>query len=122
MIPISITSAGTRASSCGAAVLATLAAIASVITLATAVAGCAPEARSFARTDAILYGDIASLQIAGVTGFFEGAADLELRSETRGLTVATYTAWADQPGAEGIGFGAFDASFLKSLSAADRKP
>jgi hypothetical protein len=75
----------------------------------------APEARSFARTDAILYGDIASLQIAGVTGFFEGAADLELRSETRGLTVATYTAWAEQPGADGIGFGAFDASFLPEL-------
>ncbi len=75
----------------------------------------APEARSFARTDAILYGDIASLQIAGVAGFFEGAADLELRSETRGLTVAAYTAWAEQPGADGIGFGAFDASFTPEL-------
>lgn len=75
----------------------------------------APEARSFARTDAILYGDIASLQIAGVTGFFEGAADLELRSVTRGLTVAAYTAWAEQPGADGIGFGAFDASFSPEL-------
>lgn len=75
----------------------------------------APTATAFARTDAILYGDIASLQISGVVGFFEGTADLTLHSETHNRDIATFTAHADQPGAAGVGFGAFDATFTPAL-------
>ncbi len=75
----------------------------------------APEATSLVRLDAILYGDIASLQVAGVTSYFEGVADLELRSVTHGRSIAEYTARAANPGMEGTGFGAFDASFLPAL-------
>ncbi|MDQ3369624.1 MAG: hypothetical protein M3680_29700 [Myxococcota bacterium] len=75
----------------------------------------APVATSFARTDSILYGDLVSLEISGVTGFYEGVADLRLRSEQRGIEIAAHTARADQPGAVGMGFGAFDATFAPEL-------
>jgi hypothetical protein len=75
----------------------------------------APAATAFARTDAILYGDIASLQIGGVVGFFEGTAELALHSETYNRDIAFFTAHADMPGAAGIGFGAFDAHFAPDL-------
>lgn len=75
----------------------------------------APTAAAFARTDAILYGDIASLQIAGVVGFYEGTAELALRSETHDREIAMFDAHADLPGAAGNGFGAFDAQFAPAL-------
>jgi hypothetical protein len=78
----------------------------------------APTKTAFARLDKILYGDIASLQIGGVVGFFEGVADLRLYSETREMTLADVAIHADKPGQEGNGFNAFDATFLPDLSRA----
>lgn len=75
----------------------------------------APEAVSFARTDAILYGDLASLQIGGVVGFFEGVAELALRSETDDVEIDRDVIHAELPGAVGNGFGAFDATFDPEL-------
>jgi hypothetical protein len=77
-----------------------------------------PIPTNLVRLDAILYGDIASLQIAGSTGFFEGQADLRLRSVTRNLELAAYTVHADRPGMVGNGFNAFDATFMPDLSVA----
>lgn len=78
----------------------------------------APTKTAFARLDNILYGDIASLQIAGVVGFFEGVADMRLYSESREMTLADVAVHADQPGHEGIGWGSFDATFAPDLSRA----
>lgn len=75
----------------------------------------APTAQAFARTDAILYGDLVSLQIGGVVGFFEGVAELALRSETNDVEIARHVIHAELPGAAGIGFGAFDATFAPEL-------
>lgn len=75
----------------------------------------APEAVAFARTDAILYGDLVSLQIGGVAGFFEGIAELAIRSETRDVEIARAVVRAELPGAAGIGYGAFDATFAPAL-------
>ena len=80
-----------------------------------AVVRFAPDAVAFARTDAILYGDLASLQIGGVVGFFEGTAELALRSEQTQQEIARDTVHAELPGAAGIGFGAFDATFAPEL-------
>jgi hypothetical protein len=74
-----------------------------------------PEPAPFVRTDAILYGDIVSLQIAGVVGFFEGHATLSLRSEYRDVEIAAYHAEATLPGAASLGFGAFDATFAPDI-------
>ncbi|HUS29269.1 MAG TPA: hypothetical protein VMZ53_12195 [Kofleriaceae bacterium] len=71
-----------------------------------------PNPHSFARLDSILYGDIASLQIAGVVGYFEGVADMRLFSETREMELAHTTLHADRPGQEGNGYNSFDATFL----------
>jgi hypothetical protein len=79
-----------------------------------------PTPTNLVRFDAILYGDIASLQIAGSTGFFEGQADLRLRSVTRNRELAQFTAYADRPGMVGNGFNAFDATFMPDLSVAAR--
>jgi len=74
-----------------------------------------PEAVPLVRTDAMLYGDIASVQVGGVVGFFEGHATLSLRSETRCVEIATHHAEASLPGAVTNGFGAFDATFAPEL-------
>jgi len=75
----------------------------------------APQAASLVRTDAILYGDIASVQVAGIVGFFEGQATLALRSETRHVEIALDDITASMPGQIGNGFGAFDAAFAPEL-------
>ncbi len=77
-----------------------------------------PAPNAFARLDSILYGDIASLQIAGVVGFFEGQADLRLRSETNNREIARDVAHVDYPGHVGNGFNAFDATFLPDYAVA----
>jgi hypothetical protein len=77
-----------------------------------------PVPTNFVRLDSILYGDIASLQIAGSVGFFEGQADLRLRSETRNIHLAATTVYANRPGMVGNGFNAFDATFEPDLSVA----
>lgn len=79
-----------------------------------------PAPSNFVRLDAILYGDIASLQIAGAVGFFEGQADLRLRSETHHRDIAATTIYADRPGMVGNGFNAFDATFSPDYSVAAR--
>jgi hypothetical protein len=78
----------------------------------------APTKTAFARLDKILYGDIASLQIAGVVGYFEGVAEMRLFSETREMTLADVALHADKPGQEGNGFDSFDATFAPELSRA----
>lgn len=75
---------------------------------------------AFVRTDAILYGDLTSLDVSGVVGFFEGQADMRLRSESRNLTLADHTVHADKPGMTGIGFNAFNAYFVPDFSRAAR--
>ncbi|MBA3501610.1 MAG: hypothetical protein M4D80_36345 [Myxococcota bacterium] len=75
----------------------------------------APTATAFARTDAILLGDLVSVQIGGVVGFFEGVAEMSLRSVTHNREIATHTVRAELPGAVGNGFGAFDATFAPEL-------
>jgi len=77
-----------------------------------------PIPTNFVRLDSILYGDVASLQIAGAVGFFEGQADLRLRSETRHRELAATTVHADRPGMVGNGFNAFDATFQPNLATA----
>lgn len=77
-----------------------------------------PTPAAFARLDKILYGDIASLQIAGVVGFFEGVADMRLYSETHHREIATDTKHIDFPGQVGNGFNAFNATFLPELNVA----
>jgi hypothetical protein len=79
-----------------------------------------PVRQAFARLDSILYGDLASMQIAGVVGFFEGQADLRLRSETYGRELARDIIRADRPGMIGNGFNAFDATFEPKLTNAAR--
>ena len=71
----------------------------------------APEEAVFARLDSILYGDLASLTVSGVTGYFEGTAELELRSQRTGRTIAGVVARAERPGQLGTGLAAFDATF-----------
>ncbi len=75
----------------------------------------APQATSLVRTDAILYGDIASLQVAGIAGFFEGHATIALRSETRHVEIASDEIEMSMPGHVGNGFNAFDATFAPEL-------
>ena len=70
-----------------------------------------PEATPLVRTDAILYGDLVGVQVAGVVGFYEGHASLELRNETRHRIVDTDDREMSMPGHVGNGFNAFDASF-----------
>lgn len=77
-----------------------------------------PTATAFARLDNILYGDIASLQIAGVVGFYEGVADLRLYSETNHREIAQDTKRIEFPGQVGNGFNAFDATFIPDYSVA----
>ncbi len=71
----------------------------------------APEEAVFARLDSILYGDLASLTVTGVTGYFEGTAELELRSRRTGRTIAGFVARTERPGQIGTGLAAFDAAF-----------
>ncbi len=71
----------------------------------------APEEGVFARLDAILYGDLVAVTVSGVTGFFEGTAELSLRSQETGRTIASVVARADRPGQIGTGLAAFDATF-----------
>ncbi len=75
----------------------------------------APQPTAFARVDAMLYGDLVSVQIPGVVGYFEGVADMVLRSETRHLEIARHVIHAELPGQEGNGFNAFDAMFNPEL-------
>ncbi len=74
-----------------------------------------PQLASLVRTDAILYGDIASLQVAGITGFFEGQATIALRSETRHVEIAVDDIEMSMPGHVGNGFNAFDATFAPEI-------
>ena len=76
----------------------------------------APEASAFVRTDAVLYGDLASVQVSGVVGFFEGHATLELRNETRGGVIDADAAVVAMPGHVGNGLNAFDATFAPELT------
>ena len=71
----------------------------------------APADTVFARLDSILYGDLASVTVSGVTGYFEGTAELELRSRRTGRTIAGVVARAERPGQIGTGLAAFDAAF-----------
>ena len=74
-----------------------------------------PQATTFVRTDAVLYGDLASVQVAGVVGFYEGMATLELRNETRQRIVDEHHVEMSMPGHVGNGFNAFDATFDPEL-------
>lgn len=78
----------------------------------------APVAAPLVRTDALLYGDLASLGASGVVGFYEGVASLSLRSETRRIVIADHDLHVDQPGHVGNGFNAFDATFAPPLELA----
>ena len=75
-----------------------------------------PQATTFVRTDAILYGDLVSVQVAGVVGFFEGHASLELRNETRHRIIDTDEHEVSMPGHVGNGFNAFDATFDPAIT------
>ena len=79
----------------------------------------APQAVAIARTDSVVYGDLVSVQISGVVGYFEGVAAMSLRSEQRHLEIAMDTLHATQPGSIGNGFGAFDATFNPPLTDAN---
>lgn len=75
----------------------------------------APQAQALVRTDAVLYGDIASLEVAGIVGFFEGQATIALRSETRHVEVAVDDLEMSMPGHVGNGFNAFNATFAPEI-------
>lgn len=76
----------------------------------------APQAASIVRTDALLYGDLVSLQASGIVGFYEGHASISLRAESRHLEIATHHLEIDQPGHVGNGFNAFDATFAPEIA------
>lgn len=78
------------------------------------VARFAPEATALARTDAVIYSDLGGVQIGGIAGFYEGVAELSLRSEPRHRELATATVRATLPGQPGNGLGAFDAVLAAS--------
>lgn len=75
----------------------------------------APALAPIVRTDALLYGDLVSLDASGIAGAFEGVIALELRSETRGLTITGAVVHTDKPGQVGNGWNAFDAHFNPPL-------
>lgn len=75
----------------------------------------APTLTSIVRTDALLYGDLVSLDASGIAGAFEGVIELELHSEQRGITIAESVSHNDRPGQVGNGFAAFDAHFNPEL-------
>ncbi len=79
----------------------------------------APGEGVFARLDAILYGDLVAVTVSGVTGFFEGTAELELRSQETGRTIESVVVRADRPGQVGNGLGAFDATVAPWISDED---
>ncbi|MBA3817727.1 MAG: hypothetical protein H0X17_02465 [Deltaproteobacteria bacterium] len=79
----------------------------------------APVLESLVRTDAVLYGDLVSLQVAGIVGFFEGHATMTLRSETGHFEIDQDHIEATQPGQVGMGFNAFDATFDPELANAN---
>ena len=79
----------------------------------------APADGVFARLDAILYGDLVAVTVSGVTGYFEGTAELELRSEETGRTIESAVVRADRPGQVGNGLGAFDATFAPWIADED---
>lgn len=76
----------------------------------------APAEQSFARLDAILYGDLVAVMVSGVTGYTEGVAELALRSVTHDRQIERVVLHADRPGQAGMGFGAFDATFAPELT------
>ncbi len=71
----------------------------------------APQAAAFARTDCVRYGDLDSVEISGVVGFFEGEVAMSLRSEQRHVELAEQVIRAALPGHVGNGWNAFDATF-----------
>jgi hypothetical protein len=71
----------------------------------------APDERVFARLDSLLYGDLATVTVSGVTGYFEGTAELALRSQASGRTIDEEVVRADRPGQLGTGLAAFDVTF-----------
>lgn len=75
-----------------------------------------PSRLALLRLDAILYGDLASLDIAGVVGFFEGQADMRLRSETRNKELARTVKRLEAPGQVGNGLNAVDMHFNPALT------
>lgn len=75
----------------------------------------APELAPLVRTDALLYGDIASIGASGIVGYYEGVASMSLRSETRKVIIDDQDIERSLPGQPGNGFGAFDASFTPAL-------
>ena len=76
----------------------------------------APTLAPLVRTDALLYGDLVSIDAAGIVGYYEGVASLSLRSETRSLVVAEHDLHVALPGQVGNGFGAFDAAFYPEIA------
>ena len=75
----------------------------------------APTLAPIVRTDALMYGDLVSVQASGIAGSFEGVIELSLRSETRGVTIADTAVKTDLPGQVGNGFNACDAAFNPDL-------
>jgi hypothetical protein len=76
----------------------------------------APAGQAFARLDAILYGDLVAVTVAGVTGYTEGVAELALRSVTHDRQIERVVLHSDHPGQVGMGFAAFDATFAPELT------
>ncbi len=76
----------------------------------------APTLETVVRTDALLYGELVSLEAGGIAGAFEGVIELQLRSEQRNVTIADAVVHNDRPGQVGNGFAAFNASFNPELT------
>jgi hypothetical protein len=76
----------------------------------------APVLAPIVRTDALLYGDLVSVQASGIAGYFEGVLSMSMRSETRGIVIADTDIHIDLPGHVGNGFNAFDAAFNPELT------
>jgi len=78
----------------------------------------APQQVAFARLDSVVYDEAATVQIAGVVGFFEGVAHMRLYSEMHYREVAQQVLRVDRPGQVGNGLNAFDVAFRPDLSVA----
>lgn len=76
----------------------------------------APSPASMMRTDAVLLGDLTSIDIAGIAPFFEGQADMRLYSETRKKELSKSVVKATSPGQVGMGLNAVDLHFNPSFA------
>jgi hypothetical protein len=74
---------------------------------------------AYARLDAILYGDLVSVSVAGVVPYFEAVADMALQFADDGTVIDDVPVYADRPGQKTNGLSSFDVTFNPPLTGPD---